>query len=82
VHESVFYCVANMPGAVPNTSTHALTNVTLPYVMALAGQGTRAAVDADPALAHGVNVVAGNVVLPEVAEAHGMTAVPWEEVLR
>jgi alanine dehydrogenase len=56
--------------------------VTLPYVMALAGLGTRAAVDADPALAHGVNVVAGNVVLPEVAEAHGMTAVPWEEVLR
>jgi alanine dehydrogenase len=81
VHESVFYCVANMPGAVPNTSTYALTNVTLPYVMALAEQGTRAAVTADPALAHGVNVVAGHVVLPEVAEAHGMAAVPWEEVL-
>src|SRR3712207_7341276 len=43
VHESVFYCVANMPGAVPNTSTHALTNVTLPYVMALANEGTTAA---------------------------------------
>jgi alanine dehydrogenase len=81
VHESVFYCVANMPGAVPNTSTHALTNVTLPYVMALAGRGTRAAVAADPALAHGVNVVGGHVVLPEVAEAHGMDAVPWEELL-
>ncbi|SFO79334.1 alanine dehydrogenase [Geodermatophilus dictyosporus] len=81
VHESVFYCVANMPGAVPNTSTHALTNVTLPYVMALANQGTRAAVAADPALAHGVNVVGGHVVLPEVAEAHGMDAVPWEELL-
>jgi alanine dehydrogenase len=81
VHESVFYCVANMPGAVPNTSTHALTNVTLPYVMALAGAGTGAAVRADPALAHGVNVAAGQVVLPEVAEAHGMTAVALSEVL-
>jgi len=81
VHGSVFYCVANMPGAVPNTSTHALTNVTLPYVMALAGQGTPAAVAADPALAHGVNVAAGEVVLPEVARAHGRTAVPLAEVL-
>ena len=81
VHDSVFYCVANMPGAVPNTSTHALTNVTLPYVMALANQGTVAAVAADRALAHGVNVVAGQVVLPEVAEAHGMAAVPLQEVL-
>ncbi|WNV77597.1 alanine dehydrogenase [Geodermatophilus sp. DSM 44513] len=81
VHESVFYCVANMPGAVPNTSTHALTNVTLPYVMALAGRGTADAVHADPALAHGVNVVAGQVVLPEVAEAHGMAAVALAEVL-
>jgi alanine dehydrogenase len=82
VHGSVFYCVANMPGAVPNTSTHALTNVTLPYVMALANEGTAAAVEGNPALAHGVNVVAGRVVLPEVAEAHGMTAVPLQEVLR
>jgi alanine dehydrogenase len=81
VHDSVFYCVANMPGAVPNTSTHALTNVTLPYVMALANEGTTAAVHSYPALAHGVNVVAGQVVLPEVAEAHGMTAVALEEVL-
>jgi alanine dehydrogenase len=81
VHESVFYCVANMPGAVPNTSTHALTNVTLPYVMALANEGTTAAVRSDPVLAHGVNVVAGQVVLPEVAEAHGTSAVPLEEVL-
>jgi alanine dehydrogenase len=82
VHESVFYCVANMPGAVPNTSTHALTNVTLPYVMALANEGTAAAVRTSPALAHGVNVVDGRVVLAEVAEAHGMTAVPLGEVLR
>jgi alanine dehydrogenase len=82
VHGSVFYCVANMPGAVPNTSTHALTNVTLPYVMALANEGTAAAVAGNPALAHGVNVVDGQVVLPEVAEAHGMAAVPLQEVLR
>jgi alanine dehydrogenase len=82
VHESVFYCVANMPGAVPNTSTHALTNVTLPYVMALANEGTAAAVGSNPALAHGVNVVDGQVVLAEVADAHGMTAVPLGEVLR
>jgi alanine dehydrogenase len=81
VHDSVFYCVANMPGAVPNTSTHALTNVTLPYVMALANEGTTDAVHTNRALAHGVNVVAGRVVLPEVADAHGMTAVALEEVL-
>ncbi len=82
VHGSVFYCVANMPGAVPNTSTHALTNVTLPYVMALANEGTVAAVRTDPALAHGVNVVNGQVVLPEVAEAHGMPVAELAEVLR
>ena len=82
VHNSIFYCVANMPGAVPNTSTHALTNVTLPYVMALANEGTAAAVGSNPALAHGVNVVEGQVVLAEVADAHGMPAVPLGEVLR
>jgi alanine dehydrogenase len=81
VHESVFYCVANMPGAVPNTSTHALTNVTLPYVMELANEGTAAAVHGNKALAHGVNVVGGQVVLAEVAEAHGMQPVPLQEVL-
>ncbi|MDT0277133.1 alanine dehydrogenase [Blastococcus goldschmidtiae] len=81
VHGSVFYCVANMPGAVPNTSTHALTNVTLPYVMALAERGTVAAVGADPALARGVNVAAGSVVLPEVARAHRLRAAPLAEVL-
>ncbi len=82
VHDSVFYCVANMPGAVPNTSTHALTNVTLPYVMELANEGTAAAVAGNRALAHGVNVVDGHVVLPEVADAHGMAAVGLQEVLR
>jgi alanine dehydrogenase len=71
VHDSVFYCVANMPGAVPNTSTWALTNVTLPYVMSLANKGT-AALDDDPALAAGLNVADGAVRLAEVAEAHGM----------
>jgi alanine dehydrogenase len=70
-----------MPGAVPNTSTHALTNVTLPYVMALANQGTTAAVGSNRALAHGVNVVDRQIVLPEVAEAHGMSVTALEEVL-
>ncbi|WP_369133820.1 alanine dehydrogenase [Modestobacter sp. I12A-02662] len=77
VHDSVFYCVANMPGAVPHTSTYALTNVTLPYVLALANQGTAAAVAADPTLARGVNVVDGHLVHASVAEAHGL---PWKQV--
>jgi alanine dehydrogenase len=72
VHDSLFYCVANMPGAVPHTSTWALTNVTLPYVLSLADKGFRQAVQDDPALAKGVNVVRGSVVLPEVALAHGL----------
>jgi alanine dehydrogenase len=70
VHDSVFYCVANMPGAVPNTSTWALTNVTLPYAVALADKGMDAMVD--PALAAGLNVADGKVMLAEVAQAHGM----------
>ncbi|CAN5166482.1 alanine dehydrogenase [soil metagenome] len=81
VHDSVFYCVANMPGAVPNTSTYALTNVTLPYVMALANQGLRAAVRRDPALARGVNVLGGQVVYDHVAEAHGLPLTPLAEAL-
>jgi alanine dehydrogenase len=81
VHGSVFYCVANMPGAVPHTSTYALTNVTLPYVVALANQGTTAALAADPALARGVNVAAGRLVHSGVAEAHGLPSVAWQEVL-
>jgi len=80
VHESVFYCVANMPGAVPNTSTRALANVTLPYAIALAG-GVRATIAADPALAKGVNVAGGAVVHPEVAEAHGLVHVPLADAL-
>jgi alanine dehydrogenase len=67
VHDSVFYCVANMPGAVPNTSTYALTNVTLPYVIALADKGFERAVADDPALAKGVNAHAGEIVLEGLA---------------
>ncbi|MCW2510304.1 MAG: ald [Modestobacter sp.] len=81
VHGSVFYCVANMPGAVPHTSTYALTNVTLPYVLALADQGTPAALAADPALARGVNVAGGQLVHAGVADAHGLPSVRWQEVL-
>ena len=76
VHESTFYCVANMPGAVPNTSTRALTNVTLPYAIALADRGVAGAVEDDSALAAGVNVAAGRVVQPEVAAAHGLAVTP------
>jgi alanine dehydrogenase len=74
VHEAVFYCVANMPGAVPHTSTHALTNVTLPYAERIAEAGWRQAVRSDQALAAGVNVVGGEVVCAPVAEAHGLPA--------
>jgi alanine dehydrogenase len=74
VHDAVFYCVANMPGAVPHTSTHALTNVTLPYAERIAETGWQQAVRADPALAAGVNIVAGQVVCAPVAEAHGLPA--------
>ncbi|MEZ7004743.1 alanine dehydrogenase [Streptomyces sp. AD55] len=72
VHESVFYCVANMPGAVPNTSTYALTNATLPYLVQLADLGWAEATRRDPALAKGLNVHAGKVVHPQVAQAHGL----------
>ncbi|WP_305790004.1 alanine dehydrogenase [Symbioplanes lichenis] len=81
VHQSMFYCVANMPGAVPHTSTYALTNVTLPYALELANRGWRDAVRADPALALGLNTHDGQVVYGPVAEAHGMTAVPLTQVL-
>jgi alanine dehydrogenase len=72
VHDAVFYCVANMPGAVPHTSTHALTNVTLPYAERIAESGWQQAARADSALAAGVNVVAGEVVCAPVADAHGL----------
>jgi len=72
VHGSLFYCVANMPGAVPNTSTYALTNATMPYVRAIANLGWRDALRADAALALGLNTHAGSVVNSQVAEAHGL----------
>jgi alanine dehydrogenase len=75
------YCVANMPGAVPITSTKALTNATLPYVEAIAEHGLRAAVARDPALARGVNVYDGMVTYEAVAEAHGLPYEPLEDVL-
>jgi alanine dehydrogenase len=81
VAQSVFYCVANMPGAVPHTSTYALTNVTLPYAVEIATHGIRSAVAADPALLPGVNVAAGTVVYQPVAEAHGMDWTDVAEVL-
>ena len=77
----IHYCVANMPGGVPITSTMALTNATLPYVEAIADRGLREAVTADPALAKGVNVLGGNVTYAAVAEAHGLDFTPLEDVL-
>ncbi|MEV4545533.1 alanine dehydrogenase [Micromonospora echinaurantiaca] len=81
VHESIFYCVANMPGAVPNTSTYALTNVTLPYALELANHGWREALRRDPALALGLNTHVGQVTYGPVAEAHGMDVLPLDDVL-
>jgi len=74
VHNSIFYCVANMPGAVPHTSTYALTNATLPYALALANLGWRAACQKDPALALGLNTHAGRLLSSPVAEALGLEA--------
>jgi alanine dehydrogenase len=82
VHDSIFYCVANMPGAVPHTSTYALTNVTLPYAVELANLGWRAAMRSDPALALGLNTHEGRLTSSPVAEAHGMDALALDEVLR
>jgi len=81
VHESVFYCVANMPGAVPHTSTYALTNVTLPYIMEIAKYGWREALRRDPSLAPGLNTHDGAITCGPVAEAHGLPVVPLSEVL-
>jgi alanine dehydrogenase len=75
------YCVANMPGAVPITSTKALTNATLPYVEAIADRGLAEAVAEDPALARGVNVLGGKITYEAVAEAHGLEYHPLDDVL-
>jgi alanine dehydrogenase len=77
VHGSMFYCVANMPGAVPHTSTYALTNVTLPYALELADRGWRDAMRADPALALGLNTHAGLLTNDSVGSALGL---PTESV--
>jgi alanine dehydrogenase len=81
VHDSLFYCVANMPGAVPHTSTYALTNVTLPYAVALANKGWRQACTDDHSLALGVNVHDGHVVYAAVAREFAMEHTNLETVL-
>jgi alanine dehydrogenase len=81
VHDSVFYCVANMPGAVPNTSTYALTNATLPYALRLADLGWQTALKQDPALAGGLNVHAGQLTNASVGEALGLPSVEVGTVL-
>jgi len=81
VHDSVFYCVANMPGAVPHTSTYALTNVTLPYAVELANKGWRQALREDAPLSLGLNTFDGTVTYAPVAQAHGMSSCALAEVL-
>jgi alanine dehydrogenase len=82
VHDVVPYCVGNMPGAVPNTSTYALTNVTLPYAVSIAETGLEDALRDDPALALGLNTHQGVLTNQAVAEAHGMESVPVSSVIR
>jgi len=77
----IHYCVANMPGAVPITSTRALTNVTLPYVEQLADLGVMGALTANPDLARGVNTFGGNLTYEAVAEAHGVAYTPLDDAL-
>ncbi|MSO26998.1 MAG: alanine dehydrogenase [Candidatus Nanopelagicales bacterium] len=81
VHKSVFYCVANMPGAVPYTSTYALTNVTLPYAVALADKGWKQALRDDHALALGLNVHAGQITYGAVADSFELSRVTLDKVL-
>jgi alanine dehydrogenase len=81
VHNSLFYCVANMPGAVPHTSTYALTNVTLPYAVEMANRGWREALRADPSFALGLNTHEGSITYRSVGEAHGLPWIPTSEAL-
>jgi alanine dehydrogenase len=81
VHNAIFYCVANMPGAVPHTSTYALTNVTLPYVLEVANRGWRDALRRDATFALGLNTHEGQVTCLPVAEAHGLPVTTLAEVL-
>jgi alanine dehydrogenase len=82
LHQSIFYAVTNMPGAVPNTSTYALTNVTLPYAVELAERGWQDALATDAALARGLNTHEGALVYGPVGEAHGISTISLDEVLR
>ena len=81
VHGTMFYCVANMPGAVPNTSTSALTNATLPYIRQIARSGWRDALGRDAALASGLNTSAGRVYSPGVARAHDLDLAPLADAI-
>ena len=81
VHDTIFYCVANMPGAVPHTSTYALTNVTLPYAVEIANRGWRDALRRDPSFALGLNTHEGQVTCQPVAGAHDLPAATLTEVL-
>ncbi|RJN32479.1 alanine dehydrogenase [Nesterenkonia natronophila] len=81
VHEALFYCVSNMPGAVPSTSTYALTNVTLPYVTLLAERGVSGALAANADLARGLNTLKGHVTHRSISDAHGLPYVDQTELL-
>jgi alanine dehydrogenase len=81
VHDSIFYCVANMPGAVPHTSTYALTNVTLPYAVQIANRGWREALRNDDALALGLNTHEGTLTCAPVAESHSLPHTPLATIL-
>jgi len=77
----VHYCVANMPGAVPRTSTYALSNATLPYIVALANHGVEAVIREEAALARGVNIYRGKITYPQVAEAFNLAHTPLRQLL-
>jgi alanine dehydrogenase len=81
VHQSVFYSVANMPGAVPHTSTYALTNVTLPYALEIANRGWRDALRSDETLAQGLNTYDGELTCAAVAQSHELAWTPVSKVL-
>ncbi len=81
-HDVLHYGVTNMPGALPRTSTYALTNATIRYALEIAGKGWRRAASDDPALAHGLNTAEGHLTHPAVAAAHGLPYTPLEKVLR
>ena len=81
VHESIFYCVANMPGSVPNTSTYALTNVTMPYAKAIANKGWKKALSDDKSLRLGLNVHDGQITYKAVADAFNLSFTPAEKII-